>query len=75
MTPKYRRNPVKRMSIKAVFQDGQYVNIYSPNRKYGSYLKLRLGWWLQIMGGYLMFGREGWQTYINGEREAHDVRT
>lgn len=43
MNPKYRRNSVKRMSIKAVFQDGQYVNIYSPDREYGGYLKLRLG--------------------------------
>ena len=67
MNPRYRRNAVKRMSIKAVFQDGQYVNMYSPDRE-GWYLRLRFGWWLQTMGCYLMFGRKGWQTYINGQK-------
>ena len=68
MSPKYRRNTVKRMTIKAVFQDGQYVNIYSPDRE-GWNLLLRLGWRLQTVGCYLMFGRKGWQTYINGQKE------
>ena len=74
MIPKYRRNTVKRMTIKTVFQDGQYVNIYSPDRD-GWNLLLRFWWWLQTMGGYLMFGSKGRQTYINSEQEAHDVRT
>ena len=68
MNPKYRRNTVKRMTIKAVFQDGQYVNMYSPDRE-GWSLRLRLGWWLQTLGCYLMFGRKGWQTYKNGQKE------
>ena len=70
MSSRYKHNPVKRIEIKAVFRDGQFVNIYSPDRE-GWNLRLRFGWWLQTVGNFLMFGNTGWRTYINCKMEVH----
>ena len=71
MSPKYNRNPLKRMTVHAVFQDGQYVNLYSPERKRPKWL-VNFGWWLQTVSCSIMFGAKGWQTYINSDKEAQD---
>lgn len=67
--PKYDPS-LREMRIEMRFGNGGLVNVYSPRVGFHEARK-QFGWFIVRIGANIMFGRKGWHTYLNCEREAH----